>query len=176
MTIFILWLDSIKEAVHLGYSRKGERMCELLGYRSSPTYPATIWTQSLGRHCPATTWTQSLGGLLTWQFGLPPHELNRWEDWWHELLSCHPRTQPMGGRSTYHHENSIPGRSICHSLERSCHRTTPHWPSIENVCNHDRKCRPILTHPVPFPPHTVPGSLLHLQNRAHNTNKNELDH
>ena len=158
-----------------------------------PSMSCTIQIQPLGGCCPTTTWTQSLVGLLILLSVLPPHELNHWEDFWYEYLSYHhmnsitgrtvdpsfcpttTRTQPAGGHSTYHQKNSIPGRSICQPLEQSCHQTTPHYPSIENVFNHDRKCRPIPTNPIPCPLHTVPWSLLHLQNRAHKTKRNELD-
>ena len=158
-----------------------------------PSMSCTIQIQPLGGCCPTTTWTQSLVGLLIWLSVLPPHELNHWEDFWYEYLSYHhmnsitgrtvdpsfcpitTRTQPVGGHSTYHQKNSIPGRSIWQPLEQSCHQTTPHYPSIENVFNRDRKCRPIPTNPIPCPLHTVPWSLLHLQNRAHKTKRNELD-
>ena len=46
--------------------------------------------------CPVTTWTQSLGGLLMWGFILLPHEINRWEKLWHELLSCHHSDSTAG--------------------------------------------------------------------------------
>ena len=94
----ILWLDSLKEAVHLRYKRRGQRIWKLSGYRSSPACPTTTWTQSQGGRCPAITRTQSLEGLLTWEFVLPPHELNHWEDSWSEFLSYHP-SDSTGGRT-----------------------------------------------------------------------------
>ena len=94
----ILWLDSLKEAVHLRYKRRGQRIWKLSGYRSSPACPTTTWTQSQGGRCPAITRTQSLEGLLTWEFVLPPHELNHWEDSWPEFLSYHP-SDSTGGRT-----------------------------------------------------------------------------
>ena len=87
--------------------------------------PATTRIQPLGRRGPTTSLIQSLRGQSTC-VSAP--------------TTC---TQPWGGRSTYHHMNSIIGRSICRVWGWPQQSTTLKHLCRWNVCSLDQRYQAI---------------------------------